>query len=566
MNKFVLKLSVFFCLILSTIVHAQKGTLASQGMVVSARVEASKLGVEILKQGGNAFDAMVTVELALAVVYPYAGNLGGGGFMVYRLKNGESGSLDYREKAPMAARVDMYLDCSEEVIPGLSTQTALGIAVPGTVAGILEAHRKMGSLPLDSLIMPVIRLAEKGVLVTEKQAERLKKYRPAFVQMNGEETFFNQDFKVGDTIQYQALAQTLRLILQKGKDGFYQGKVADEMVSLVQSKGGIMTLEDLALYEPVWRDPVKFNYKDLQIISMAPPSSGGITLAQIMGMIEPFPLKKMGFNSTKYIQVLVEAERRAYSDRNFHLGDPDFVSIPQNHLLSKTYLKQRMQNFSFKKATPTSVVKRGNFDIQESTETTHYSIVDSFGNAVSVTTTLNDAYGSKLFSESLGFFFNNEMDDFSAKPGVPNVFGLIGAEANAIAPQKRMLSSMTPTIVEKEGELWMVLGSPGGSTIITSVLQTILNVYEFQMNMQEAVTVPRFHHQGLPDEVILEPNSFSAKVIYNLKQKGYHLNQTKTRVIGKVDAILVKENGILEGGADPRGDDAAVGFLNLRFK
>ncbi|MGB3345548.1 MAG: gamma-glutamyltransferase [Aequorivita sp.] len=537
-----------------------KPLVVDSAMVVSARVEASRIGNEILQQGGTAFDAMIATQMALALVYPNAGNIAGGGFMVYRTEYGEIGSLDFREKAPLAATKDMYLDKEGNIIPGKSTEGALAVGVPGTIAGIFAVHEKFGTLPMEIILKPVIELANKGFVITPKQKARFDEFKDQFERINDEAFIFTEVYTEGDTFKNTALANTLSRITQNGRAEFYDGQTGTKMLEFLKKKGGIITQKDLDAYEAIWREPVVFNYKNVKIISMAPPSSGGICLGQILKMVEDFPLADYGHNSLQYIQVLAEAEKRAYADRSVYLGDPDFVSIPIDSLLSKAYLNSRMKNFSFEHATPSLEIKAGKIVGQEGMETTHFSIVDKFGNAVSVTTTLNASYGSKLYIPELGFFLNNEMDDFSAKPGTPNMFGLVGGEANSIAPQKRMLSSMAPTIVEKDGKLWMVLGTPGGSTIITSVLQTFLNVYEFKMNMQEAVTAPRFHHQWMPDIIMYEHQAFPPETEQNLQNLGYECSHEILPEIGMVDAVLILPNGKLEGGADPRGDDTAIGY------
>ncbi len=527
-------------------------------MVVSAREEASRIGVEVLKKGGNVFDAMMATELALAVSYPSAGNIGGGGFMVFRKSDGTTGALDYRERAPINSTSDMYLDENNDIIEGLSMVGGLSVGVPGTIAGIFEAHEKHGTLKVEELINPVIELAKNGVIVTENQKNRINDNRKYFQLVNKSRILFDNDFKTNDTIKNLNLAYTLERIMINGRDEFYRGETAKKLVEFIQSNGGIISMEDLEIYEPVWRDPIIFNYDGLKIISMSPPSSGGVCINQIMKMLEPYDLNKYGHNSSDYIKLLVEAERRSFADRSHYLGDPDFIKIPLKKLTNNGYLKDRMDNFSFEKPTDSNEIGYGDIQISESEETTHYSIVDQYGNALAVTTTLNGTFGSKLYSDDLGFFFNNEMDDFSSKPGYPNMYGLIGGEANKIEPKKRMLSSMTPTIVEKNGDLFMTLGTPGGSTIITSVVQTILNVHEFNMTMQEAVNSARFHHQWKPDSIRIESDYLSKDVKNQLLKSGYKLNDKGS--IGRVDGILVKKDKTLEGGADKRGDDTAIGF------
>ena len=525
--------------------------------VVSARKEASDIGISILNKGGSAFDAMIATDLALTVCFPNAGNISGGGFLVYRTASGEVGSLDYREKAPLNAYEKMYLDENGDVIPEKSTLGGLAVGVPGTVAGLVEIHSRFGTLPWEDLVKPAIDLAINGYIVTEKQERSLRNKKDDFIKINGKNTFYAQNFKAGDTVKNIALAETLKRISKYGAKGFYEGPVAESLVRRVREAGGIITHEDLIKYKPVWREPLNFKYKNLNIFSMGPPSSGGVCLGQILKMIEPYNIGQYYHNSEKAIQLIVEAERRSYSDRSKHLGDPDFSEVPYNQLISNNYLNNRMNSFSFDLASQSKDIQAGKITWTESEETTHYSILDQEGNAIAVTTTLNGSYGSKVFVEDGGYFLNNEMDDFSIKPGFANMFGLIGSEENSIKPEKRMLSSMTPTIVMKDNKLYMILGTPGGSTIITSVLQTILNVYEFGMDIQSAINAPRFHHQWLPEKIEFENGVFDEVSMKKLQEKGYDIKQDYTRVIGRVDAILISKNGVITTGADPRGDDKA---------
>ncbi|MGV0965749.1 gamma-glutamyltransferase [Empedobacter falsenii] len=530
------------------------------GVVVTAHPEASKVGVEILKKGGNAIDASIAVQFALAVVYPNAGNIGGGGFLVYRDAKGKTDALDYREKAPLKASEDMYWDKNGNAITDLSLYGQFAAGVPGTVDGMVKAHEKYGKLNWKELVQPAINLAQKGFKITKQQASELTNKHNDFVKYNSKTNALTSksSWKEGDLLIQKDLANTLKLIQQKGRAGFYEGKTADLIVKEMKRGNGIISHEDLKEYQSVWRTPVSGNYKGLKVISMPPPSSGGIALVSLFQSIEDYPINKWGFQADSTIQVMVEAERRVYADRAEHLGDPDFIKVPQKQLLDKSYNVNRMKDFSFEKATPSSAIKAGEIIGKESMETTHYVIVDKDGNAASVTTTLNNSYGSLVVVEGAGFLLNDEMDDFSVKPGTPNLYGLVGGKANAIEPSKRMLSSMTPSILEKDGKLFMVVGTPGGSTIITSVFQAILNVVDFGMTMQEAVAAPRFHHQWLPDQIDYEPNAISENVRESLKQKGYTLKERKP--YGRVEGILVNIDGTYQAGADPRGDDKAVGY------
>ena len=530
--------------------------------VVSARKDASNIGLEIMNKGGNAFDAMIGVQLALSVSHPTAGNIAGGGFMVYKLKDGTDGTLDFRETAPAGSSEKMYQNEDGDVIPGLSSIGGLAVGVPGTISAIFEIHKKFGSLPIEELFKPSIDLANNGYIVTKYLEAELDEKRDDFIKINGSSSLYSKQYKSGDTIINKMYANTLREIMNKGADGFYKGPVAQDMISKISQSGGIMTMEDLSEYESVWRDPVRFKYKGYDIISMSFPSSGGVILGQMMKAIENFDLSKIEHNSPEYVQLLTEIERRAFADRSDLMGDPDFMKLPVYEFMDKEYVENRMKDFSWDQATPSSKIKPGEVIFNESNETTHFSIIDKDGNAVSVTTTLNNSFGSKVFVENSGFFLNNEMDDFSSKPGYPNFFGVVGSEANSIQPKKRMLSAMTPTIVLKNNKPHLILGSPGGPSIITSVFQTILNVLEYDMSVNEAVSSPRFHHQWYPDLIVMENEAYSDELNTILSEKNYlivklpieedTLGVYKRSNIGAVDAILIDDNLKVYGGADLR--------------
>ena len=527
--------------------------------IVTAKYEATKAGHKILKMGGNAFDAMIATDLALSVVYPNAGNLGGGGFMVYRTSNSQYGSIDYREKAPLLSSENMYLDKNGNIIKNLSREGSLSIGVPGTVAGLFEVYEKFGTLPLDSIFKPALELARDGFKLTKKQADLFNSSKSKILINSDSLSLFNKDFKKDMIFSNDKLYKTLKYLLENGVEGFYDGDISKEIINYVSKKGGILTKEDFLLYKPVWRQPFIFEFDDLKIITMGLPSSGGIVLSQILKSIELISLDNYKTRDINYIKTLIELEKISFADRSRFLGDPDFYDTNIiNSLVSTDYLKKRIKSIDFSNPKPSSEIYPGNISFKESNETTHYSILDSFGNAVSVTTTLNSNFGSKIVIPSLGFFMNNEMDDFSIKTGSPNIYGLIGGKVNSVQPQKRMLSSMTPTIIEKDGKLSMILGSPGGPTIITSVLQTILNVYLFNDNLKEAVDHPRFHHLWLPDKIYFEQGAFKQTIIDSLKILGYNFN-SKTSSIGRVDAIYIDQNKKIYAAADPRGDDYASG-------
>ena len=537
------------------------GTISEHVMVSSAHPLASAIGLDVMKKGGNAIDAAIATHFALAVVYPQAGNIGGGGFAVIRMNDGTASSLDFREKAPSKAYRNMYLNADgQQIVKKLSTHGHLASGVPGAVDGMFTLHKKYGSLPMSQLIQPSIDLARHGYELTALAADILNTNQEEFKTYNRWSVPYvtaNQ-WQIGDTIVQVELARTLEQIKMYGRKGFYEGIVSDQIVEEMQNGNGIISHTDLKSYQSIWRKPIIGQYRGHQIISMAPPSSGGIALLQLLHGTENYPIAEWGHNHAKTIHLMTELERRVYADRAAYLGDPDFINVPADQLLDSLYNQKRYVDISFDKATPSSLISAGEIPPFESSETTHFSVVDAEGNAVAITTTLNSSFGNKVMVKGAGFFLNNEMDDFSSKPGSPNQFGLIGGEANAIAPHKRMLSSMTPTIVTYKDQLKMVVGTPGGSTIITSVYQTLLNVIDHGMGMQEAVNAKRVHHQWYPDKIRVEKGALSDTTRTQLKNLGHKLQMTDK--IGRMDCILVLSDGRLEGGADPRGDNTALGY------
>ena len=528
-----------------------------KGMVVSAHPLASEAGAKILKMGGNAFDAAIATQFALAVVYPQAGNIGGGGFLVGTTNKGEKFALDYRETAPIKASRDMYLDEKGNANTDLSQNGRLAVGVPGSISGMFYTHKKFGKLPMSALIQPAIDLAEKGFAVTLREANLLNSTKEDFLKHNSHKTAFTKDipWKQGDLLIQKELANTLKAIQKNGEKGFYEGKNAQFLVDEMKKGNGIISLEDLKNYKTRERKVLSFDYKGNEIISMPLPSSGGPLLAQMLKMASYENLEKYEQNSPEALQIMVEAERRAYADRAEYMGDPDFIEDKTQMLISDEYLKNRWKNFSFEKATPSAEVGNIISQPKESEQTTHISIIDKFGNAASITTTLNGLYGSKVVVKGGGYFLNNEMDDFSVKPGVPNMFGAVGGEANSIVPNKRMLSSMTPTIVLKNGKPYIVVGTPGGTTIPTSVFQSIVNAIDFKLSPNFVINAPKFHHQWLPEVIYTEKN-FPQNTIKVLEQKNYKFENRN--VIGRTEMIFLDENGNAIAVADGRGDDSVA--------
>lgn len=536
---------------------------ARHGMVVSANALATDVGVKILKMGGNSVDAAVAVGFALAVTYPAAGNIGGGGFMVIHLSNGKNTTIDFREKAPIKAFTNMYLDKNGNFVHKLSTEGATSSGVPGSVAGLLYALKHYGTMKLSQVIQPAIDLARNGFPVDSFLAKTFKDKLPIFNKYKSTKKTFTKNgkaYKQGEILKQPDLAFTLEQIKEKGRDGFYKGKVADLIVKQIKEDGGYITKEDLEKYEPVERKPILGNYRGYEIVSMPPPSSGGVALVELLNILENYKFKKDDWGTAGYIHKLVEAMKYTYADRTKYLGDPDFVSVPAKQLTSKKYAKEIFVKINPTQATPSKDIYSSKIlPGKESKETTHYSIYDKYGNAVSVTTTINSWFGNKIVVDGAGFFLNNEMDDFSAKPSVPNQFGLLGSKANSIQPQKRMLSSMTPTIILKDNKPYIIIGSPGGSTIITVVLQVVMNCIDFGMNIQQAIDAPRIHHQWSPERIDYEKNALSAKIKEKLIKMGHKIGEQT--VLGMAEGIMVNShNQIIYGASDSRGPGLAEGY------
>ena len=534
--------------------------ISQHGMVVSAHPESSRIGVSVLQKGGNAVDAAVATGFALAVCYPEAGNIGGGGFMVIRTSDGAADVIDYREKAPLKASRDMYLSTDGSTVHDLSIKTRLASGVPGSVDGMIKVHSRYGKLGFREVIQPAIDLAENGFTVMREQAGSLNSNRKQFIERNATRPAFVKDslWKEGDIIRQPELAETLKRIRDNGREGFYSGKTAELIVKEMERGNGIISRQDLDEYGSVFRKPLQASYKGFRIRTVPPPSGGGIILIQLLKMVESHPLNDWGFHSVKAVHLIAEAERRAFADRAEYSGDPDFIKVPVEGLLDTMYLTERMMDFNKSKASLSEEINAGAPPLHESEQTTHYSVVDQYGNSAAVTTTLNTAFGNSIVVEGAGFLLNNEMDDFSVKPGEPNIFGLTGGVANSIEPGKRMLSSMTPVIVDKDGKLFLVAGSPGGSTIPTTVFQVIINIIDYNMNIGEAVNTGRFHHQWMPDLISYEPESIDSLVLVELNRMGH---ETISRTsIGSVNAVRILQNGELAGAADRRGDNSACGY------
>lgn len=533
---------------------------AKRAMVVSEQRIATEVGVNILKAGGNAIDAAVAVGYALAVVNPCCGNIGGGGFMVIHLANGKNTVLNFREKAPLQATKNMFLDANGNIKPESTTEGYLSVAIPGTVLGLETALKQYGSMTRQQVMAPAIQLAQQGYKLSAYEAKSFDDYAPQFRRQPNVASIFlkdGQSFQKGELFIQTDLANTLKLIAEKGSDVFYKGSIAERIVEASAANGGIMTMKDFEQYTVEELTPLQCSYRGYTIFSVPPPSSGGVTLCEILSILENLPLSSTNFHSTQSVHYIVEAMRYGFNDRNNKLGDPNFVNNPVKQLLSKEYTSAISEKILNEKNIPHANV---DINLHEQTDTTHYSIIDDKGNAVSVTYTLNGFYGAEVIADHTGFFLNGEMDDFAANPGKENKFNLVQSDKNSIAPGKRPLSSMTPTIVMKDNQIYMVLGSPGGPRIITSVLQTLINVIDYDMNIQQAISMPRFHFQSIPDFIEVEPNAFSFLTNIKLKRMGYNIKQLDPW--SAVEAILVDtENKILYGANDNRRPDgAAMGY------